>query len=257
MSQPVAAFLLNAQFARPRSGPSVTHAIKPALGLAPTGDKIHRTIRAEIEIGDVQRLAAKEHLRCAHVTGPARNEVHGEDASIGPVEDIECLLVIDGKTASGSKFHPGGRALADIDRGLGVVRMIREIWWPASGHGSPTKVRPAAQVLDLRGAIPWSSHVEFRIGIISERLAIRVEVDAVGIAQSATEDFPVGSVRIHANDMTLVFTERIKFSAQRGCTIRYALREVNRVTVDGVDLLIRPQRKVIAPVAAPPFCGVE
>ena len=82
-------------------------------------------------------------------------------------------------------------------------------------------------MLDLRGTIPWGSHVEFRVGIISERFAIRVEVEAVGIAESATEDFRVGSVRIHADDMTLVFTERIKFSAQWGSAIGHALRKVN------------------------------
>ena len=57
--------------------------------------------------------------------------------------------------ASGSEFHTGGGAFADIDCSLGVIRMIREIWWPASGYGSPTEVRPTGQVLDLGGAIPW------------------------------------------------------------------------------------------------------
>ena len=87
--------------------------------------------------------------------------------------------------------------------------MIREIWRPASGYGSPTEVRPTGQVLDLSGAIPWGSHVKLRVGIIGKRLAIRVEVDPIGISQSSAEDFAVGSVRIHADDMALVLKERI------------------------------------------------
>ena len=108
MSQPVAVFLLRARLASLRSRTGVTHAIKSTLSLTPTGDKIHRTIRAKTKIGDIEWLAAQEHLRCAHVTGPARDEMYGENASIGPVKEIECPLVIDGEMASGSEFHPGG-----------------------------------------------------------------------------------------------------------------------------------------------------
>ena len=46
--------------------------------------------------------------------------------------------------------------------------------------------------------VPRGAHVVFRVGVVGERFAVPIEIDAVGVAQPAAEHLDLLAILVHA-----------------------------------------------------------
>ena len=183
--------------------------------------------------------------------------MHGEDAAICPIQNEKCFFVIGGEMAARAELDSGGGGLPNVEHGLGVVRMIGKIRRPTAGHRAPAEIRAAREVFHLRGSIPRRAHIKLRIGIKRERLAVRIKMDAVRIAQAGAKYFRQLPFLIKAQHVAFVGAEDFMVAAARRSVIGAVLRQLHRVPHDRVNQPIRPQRQPVASVANPARRGAQ
>ena len=92
--------------------------------------------------------------------------------------------------------HAGGRAASDMRQHGHGVRVIFRARPTALVAGEPPAVMLAlADVIDARRIIPRQEGVAFNVAVVSEDVAGGIEVEAVGIAQTMSNDLAVSVVR--------------------------------------------------------------
>ena len=240
--------LLSGRLPRVDFGSHVTDAIQSGLGLAPTCYKVHRAVRTEFEVRYVQRPAAEKRFSATEITCPARRHVNGEDAAVCPIEDEQRTLVFWWKAALVAKLDGSWRAFADVQVRRHVVRVIGKVGRPRARHAAPTKVAARHKVIHTRRAVPRRTHVELRVGVIREHLAVRIEVDPKGVPKSGGDHFPCLSVTIGADYVALGYLDSATvFPIGRGPVDEFG-GYVDRVTVNAVDHSVRTQSQIVATV---------
>ena len=188
-------------------GAGVADAVEARSGVASADGQIHRAVVADDEVGDVEGafLAARLHeaegaeevfFRAA-VSAAIGREVNGHDAAVGPIKDVEGALIFGRELRAITELGASGAADADVDSGEAVWI----ISGPFAGAGAPAVFAAGDGVVHARGTIPRSAPIPFHIGIEHEDLAIAIESEVVGIAETGAEEVPGFAIEIGANDV--------------------------------------------------------
>ena len=239
----------------------VTHAVQPGLGAAAAGHEIHRAVRPEVHPGDIERPAGDELLRLATVARPLRHEVNGNYFAVSPVENEQRAAVRLGKVAVGAKRHRRRRAEADV----GIARQaVGKVSRPFVGTLPPAVVAAGDNVIDARRPVPRRALVPLHVSVVNEQLAVRIEGQAVGIAEAAGDHVPAFAVLVRADDMprrrldALVEHHAVPFARQQlvasvvaigGCRCRLkTLPQQDVVAVREVDETVRAESDGVAAV---------
>jgi hypothetical protein len=148
----------------------ISHAIDAGLRFAAADGEVHRAVlRMDDDIGERQRLAEDELLLHGLVAGAFAFEVDGPHGAVGPIVDVDGVLVFRGEFRAGASDDAGGAAGADVERGgqrVGVV--VR----PFAAAAAPAVVGTADAVIHAGGAIPGAADVPLHVGVVGEELAV-------------------------------------------------------------------------------------
>ena len=178
------------------------------MRVAPAGREIQGAVIADDDIGDVQVLLRRafddqtlrgdKNLRLGRVGGAGWLQVNGEDSAIGPVEGVDGLLVFHGELGADAVAHAGRRTDADIEEAAEAIEVEGR---PNAGARTPAELRRARAVVEANGTIPRHAPVPFHVAIEGEQLAIGIERDVVGVAETAEHQLPGLALRIGADDV--------------------------------------------------------
>ena len=188
---------------RARSGAGVAatgpgHAVESTLVAAAAHEEIHRAIsRTDHHVSQGERLAGDKFLLHAGVGGAIRSEVDGIHGAVGPVHDVERILVFGGEFRAIAELDASGAAGADVEHGRHAVRVVGGEF---SGTIPEAEVRPGNGVTDAGGAVPRQSDVPFHIAVVTEKLSVLVEGDVVGVAEAHADEFPGFAVEVGFGD---------------------------------------------------------
>ncbi len=200
----------------------IRNPIEPRLRAPSARRKIHRAIRAKLEVGDVQRrlrpVARQPFWRnkifnrpggCEFspvrgkgstgkrpfVGGTARRQVDGENTTVRPVHDKQRCPVPRREPAVRAELDTGRRSDADIQRrGQAVGVPIG----PLGASFAKAVVAAADNVVDADGPIPGHAPIPFHVAVEAEQFALAVEGDVIGVAETGGEKFTVPAIGIHA-----------------------------------------------------------
>src|SRR5262249_39933835 len=123
--------------------------------------------------------------------------VNGDQPAVGPIENIERLLILGRILGAGAEDDAGRAANADVADGGQAVGIVAG---PLGGSFAEAAVPRAGGVEDADGAIPGRAPVPVHVAVEAEQLAIGVEADVVGIALPRRVNLGVMPVEIHSGD---------------------------------------------------------
>ena len=177
----------------------IAHAVQGRLSATASNDEVHRAVGAEVEVGHVERLALQECFSFARVARAARSQMHGNDSAVGPVENEERLAILFGEVALRPELRSRRRAEADIDD---ARQAVGEMVGPDASPLPPTVFASRHDVHHAGRPIPRCPGIPLHVGIVGEQLAIRIEVQSVGVPKSTREQLPRLPVGVHPPDVT-------------------------------------------------------
>ena len=102
-----------------------------------------------------------------------------DQAAVGPIADVERLLIVGRKFRAGSEDHSGRRTHADIHHRWQAVSVILG---PLGAAFTIAVVTTTHCMERANRPIPWIAPVPFHITVKAEKLAIRVEGDVIVVA---------------------------------------------------------------------------
>src|SRR6185503_6807182 len=111
----------------------------------------------------------------------------------------KCVAILLGEIRALAGLHAGGRADADVHRGRQAVRVFLR---PFRAALAKALVAAADDVINARWPVPRRAPVPFHVTVETEQLAVLVEIDVVGVALAAGEQFGVAAVPVEAHDVT-------------------------------------------------------
>ena len=174
----------------------------------------------------------------------------GDDAAIGPVENEHRLLISRWERTACSCLHGGRRSFTDVCNRQRVARMVEFVGRPTAGAASPAEVRSGNQLVQPGRAIPRCSHVEFRIGVVRKQLAVSVEVDAERVPQAGSNQLPVSTFLIRAEQVAFPFWFDAARISQRRSSINDVLGgNFDGIAMNAVNQPVRSQCQVVATVS--------
>src|SRR5687768_8819761 len=187
----------------------------------------------------------------------------GVDVAVGPVLDEEGALVSGGELGAGAEGNAGGGAHSGVDDGAEGVGVVVG---PLAGAVAPAVLAAAGDEVDADGSVPGGSGVPLHVGVVVEELAVGVEVDVVGVAESGGDDFPGFAVGVGARDPAAwghdvgvvaaavgVAGEEVVFGVVAeggGGGEAVGVGEVREVSGDDVDLAVGSDAEAVGAVLA-------
>jgi len=103
------------------------------------------------------------------------------------------VLYLSGKLLRVAELHASRRAAADVhDR----AERVGVVVGPFRRALAEAELRARDDVQDARVAIPRQAHVPLHVAVVGEKLAVGVEVEVVGVAETGGEKLPFFAVGI-------------------------------------------------------------
>ena len=173
-------------------------AVQPALRAATASEEPQRTVGPNRAVGDVERSATDKTLLATLVTGAFFLQMHGEDATVGPVADEQRLFIARGETRAVAKEHGGRRSQTDVDdtrQGVGLPG------GESTRAATPAEVGAGDQVQHAVGHVPGRPDIALHVGVEGEEFAVAVEGEVERIAQAAGVNPQVVAIGTDAQDV--------------------------------------------------------
>ena len=175
---------------------------KSGAGFASSGDEIHCSRGIEGEVGHIQRSSREKFGTTCIVARTSWRQVHGNNASIGPVEDEEGVPPGCREMASVSEFYRRGRTPSDVKGCRHRVRSINRKAPGVAGALPPSVVGAANEVIDPARSIEGEADITFVVGVVGEGFAVVIKIEPVGIAEAPGVDFPLLVFPAYADPVT-------------------------------------------------------
>src|SRR5260370_1446500 len=101
--------------------------------------------------------------------------MYGDDPPIRPIQNVQRLPVLSGKTAFLTEFHAGRGAQSNVDDAAEAVSVMIG---PAVRFLPPAIFAPRHDMHDAGGAIPGSAGIPLHVGVVREQLSVAIESNA-------------------------------------------------------------------------------
>lgn len=121
--------------------------------------------------------------------------MYGHEPAVGPVADVEGLLILRGKVRTGAENHACRASDADV-HGRGKTVLI--ILGPLRAALAESLVAAADGMEHAHGPVPWAAPVPFHVAVEAEEFTIRIEGDVVVVALACGEQLRILTVQIHS-----------------------------------------------------------
>jgi len=104
--------------------------------------------------------------------------VDGNQATVGPVTDVEGLLISGRKSCSRTEGDSGGATDSD---GCGLRQTIGVVLWPFGGAFAKAIIATLNGMEDVNRSLPGGAPVPFHVAVPAEQLTVGIEGDVVGV----------------------------------------------------------------------------
>ncbi len=175
--------------------PDPPHAIEPGLRSASTGGQVHRTVRTEGEVGDVEGPTFEERHRGRDVTRTLGLQIDRDDATVRPVAEVHPVPPRRRERRTMPAHHARRTPCVHLE---GRRPRIRRFDRPLHASPPPAELAARDHVHESRTPVPRGPDVPFHVSVVGEEFAVRGEVEVVGVPESTRDDLPLGAVEIGA-----------------------------------------------------------
>ena len=226
---------------------------------AASGGQVHRAIRTEGEVGDVEGPTLEKGNRGRDVTRAVGFQIDRDHAAVGPVAEEHPVAPRRRKRGAMPAHHARGTPRIHLQ---GRRPRVRRFHRPLHAAAAPSVLTAGNHVDESRTAIPRGPDVPLHVRVVGEELTVRGEVEVVGIPKPARDDLPLGPVEIGAEHQTARrhlahrmaagIPDPLEHGVLRPVRVRARLRDRGRghavVPDRGPDHAVRPEHQPVRSV---------